>query len=149
MIFRSYTSKIKLDGFFKEAWLSKNAFVKFHQQQKDVAIRWRKAELARRLSIVNKIKVDSGCCECGYNKHPSALDFDHIDPSKKLFDISRKIVFSKFSDLMEEIKKCRVVCANCHRIHSYESGHSENKNPVNHSNRIEKIIDNWRLSNVE
>ena len=143
MIFRTYMSKVKLDGFHKEVWLSKDVFVKFHQQQKQAAIRWRKSRLAKRLAVVDKIKIDSGCCECGYNKHPSALDFDHIDPSKKLFDISKKIVFSKLSALMEEIKKCRVLCANCHRIHSYESGHSENKTPANYSNRIEKILGNW------
>lgn len=51
------------------------------------------------------------CCLCGYNKCLAALDFHHTDPSKKDFTIASK---KKQSDLEKELKKCILVCRNCH-----------------------------------
>lgn len=60
-------------------------------------------------------KISIGCKDCGYKKHHSALDFDHI--SKKSLNVS----FSKsISQAKKEIKKCEVVCANCHRLRTYK-----------------------------
>ena len=42
------------------------------------------------------------------------MDFDHIG-SKRL-EVSRLVFVSGTAALLEEIKKCEVVCANCHRI---------------------------------
>lgn len=57
------------------------------------------------------------CSRCGYNKHFAALEFHHIDPSKKDFALS------KISSLSEKVKleldKCELLCSNCHReVHS-------------------------------
>jgi hypothetical protein len=57
-----------------------------------------------------------GSCEiCGYNKCDSALEFHHLDPSKKDFSISnmKKTTYNKKIEL--ELDKCRLLCANCHR----------------------------------
>jgi hypothetical protein len=62
------------------------------------------------------LKMASGCVDCGYANHPVALDFDHIIGTK-LFDPSRSPTLSA---ALDEIKKCEVVCANCHRIRTYE-----------------------------
>jgi hypothetical protein len=63
-------------------------------------------------------KLQRGCCECGYNKHPAALTFDHINPDEKLFNIAD---FGQHSweDILREVAKCRVLCANCHNEHSF------------------------------
>ncbi len=56
------------------------------------------------------------CSRCGFN-HPAALDFHHIDPSTKSFKMSNISRVEKNKTLiMEEIKKCEVLCANCHRV---------------------------------
>lgn len=79
-------------------------------------------------AITDRIKMDRGCEECGYNFHPAALDFDHIDPATKYRTRKGKIVH--LSDMIKgnryaletvlaEIHKCRVLCANCHRVHTY------------------------------
>ena len=54
------------------------------------------------------------CCICGYNKCASALEFHHKDPTQKDFTLglNANIAFEKAN---EEIKKCILVCANCHR----------------------------------
>ena len=59
------------------------------------------------------------CEKCGFDKHPAALDFHHLDPSKKDFKVSKhKITCSeeKKKIILNEISKCIVLCANCHRI---------------------------------
>ena len=71
-----------------------------------------------------QIKKELGCEICGYNEHPAALQFDHLEPSNKEFTISRAISDSiAWQRIEAEIEKCRVLCANCHAIHTHESGH--------------------------
>lgn len=57
-------------------------------------------------------------CEiCGYNKHPSALEFHHRNPDNKIKNISKMMnQNSSKIDIIKEISKCMVLCANCHAI---------------------------------
>lgn len=71
-----------------------------------------------RIALVNKIKLDAGCADCGYNKHPSALDFDHVR-GEKSFILARNLG-RKWELVQAEIDKCEVVCANCHRIRTVD-----------------------------
>ena len=66
-----------------------------------------------RREFIQKIKIQSGCVDCGIKDH-RVLDFDHVTNDKQ-FNISNKIFLSK-QKLLEEIAKCEVRCANCHRI---------------------------------
>ena len=62
-----------------------------------------------------KIKESRGgkCIRCGYDKCLKALEFHHIDPSKKDFTISND--HFKLLDAVEETKKCILICSNCHK----------------------------------
>jgi hypothetical protein len=63
------------------------------------------------------IKIAGGqCCDCGYKKNISALEFHHLNPKEKSFGIDlRKCSCAKWESLVEEVKKCVLICANCHR----------------------------------
>lgn len=74
---------------------------------------------AKRRALVSEIKLERGCIDCGYNKHPAALDFDHKPGVEKVGDISQ-LILGGFDVLMAEIEKCEVRCANCHRIKTTE-----------------------------
>lgn len=52
------------------------------------------------------------CVKCGYNKCSAALEFHHLDPKIKDFTIGQ--TFRSFDKLLEEAKKCAILCANCH-----------------------------------
>ncbi len=69
------------------------------------------------------IEYKGGKCEkCGYNKCVSALEFHHLDPSKKDFGIGGKGNTRKLELMIKEVDKCILVCSNCHReIHDYET----------------------------
>lgn len=66
------------------------------------------------------IEYKGGKCErCGYNKYNGALDFHHIDPGKKDFGIANMRSYSFDDKVKNELDKCILVCANCHReIHN-------------------------------
>ncbi len=71
--------------------------------------------VAKNKEWINELKLQKGCVDCGYKTHPHALDFDHLPGHTKSFEISRSKVRSQ-QQLLAEISKCELVCANCHRI---------------------------------
>ena len=61
----------------------------------------------------------SACVFCGYNRCNEALDFHHLDESTKSFGLSQKGLTRSWDKIQQEIDKCILVCANCHReIHA-------------------------------
>lgn len=58
------------------------------------------------------------CADCGMQYHTCVMDFDHIK-GEKLFNIGQTATKFGVETLFEEIAKCEVVCANCHRIRSF------------------------------
>lgn len=53
------------------------------------------------------------CKICGYDKCSKALDFHHIDSSKKNFAMSSNWHWS-WNKIVEELKKCILLCNRCH-----------------------------------
>lgn len=79
---------------------------------------------AQKRAFITAYKMSKGCEECGYNSHPAALTFDHINPDTKDFNVS-DYGQKSWEAILKEIAKCRVLCANCHNIHSsnnYDNG---------------------------
>ena len=69
---------------------------------------------------INNYKSERSCVSCGYKAHPEILHFHHIKGEKK-FGISKKKDKS-LDTLKTEIKKCVLLCPNCHfLLHSKES----------------------------
>ncbi len=69
---------------------------------------------------LQKYKKDSKCGVCGINDH-RVLEFHHLDRKDKDFSIS--FMFNNrfgLEKMKAEIKKCVILCANCHRITHWE-----------------------------
>jgi len=97
---------------YRRTWYKKN---KKHAMSK---IKERKSKL--RLWI-KEYKAILKCERCGQN-HPATIQFHHLDPSKKDFNISVAVKNSfSIEKIQEEINKCIVLCANCHCIEHYQS----------------------------
>ena len=62
------------------------------------------------------VEYKGGRCEqCGYNTCLSALEFHHLDTSKKDFGIAANGYTRSWSKLKDELDKCILVCSNCHK----------------------------------
>jgi 5-methylcytosine-specific restriction endonuclease McrA len=81
-----------------------------------------------RQKVLRRYKLLKGCAHCGYKKHFSALDFDHINRTTKIKKISRIVRDTgSFKKIKNEVRKCEVLCSNCHRIKTYENKDWQNK----------------------
>jgi len=69
----------------------------------------------KRKKFIIDIKLSNGCCICGYKKCARALDFHHLNKLTKEFNIAGGLHRRSSKAIIEEIKKCVVVCSNCHR----------------------------------
>ncbi len=80
-----------------------------------IAVRKRRKKV-RQMAIEYK---GGKCQTCGYSKCIEALEFHHADSSEKDFSISEKGYTRSWKRVREELDKCILVCANCHReIHA-------------------------------
>jgi hypothetical protein len=70
-------------------------------------------------TMLDAIKLHNGCEVCKIS-NATVLDFDHINPAMKLHNVSRMVGRYTFATILREVAKCRVLCANCHRLHTAE-----------------------------
>jgi hypothetical protein len=76
-----------------------------------------KAARRRREDLRNSLK-DQPCKDCGVKYPYYVMDFDHVTGTK-VGNVG-VMVAGKLAALMEEIAKCEIVCANCHRIRTHK-----------------------------
>jgi hypothetical protein len=108
---------------------------KRREYQKEYMRKWYEKNKAKHISYVRnrdkKIKLwlkeykSTLKCEICEENHPACLEFHHINPEEKKFSIGRMKDFMSWRLLKEEIAKCRVLCANCHRKEHYEQKEKE------------------------
>ena len=117
---------------------------------------WRTWIKDRRLHWLRKYKKANGCANCGYNEHPLALDFAHIDQMSKhsgasygagsgISKLYVKIYRDKqrntqaLKDLIAEVRKCKVLCKNCHVVETFEN------REFNNNMQVSKLIKQAKL----
>lgn len=61
-----------------------------------------------------KVKEARGCLYCS-ETDPVALDFHHREPELKSFNLSNPPTGITVGTWEDEVDKCDVLCANCHR----------------------------------
>ena len=120
-VFGGYYSNndLRINRRGKPQWYSPKAWEKERKRHADRHKRIRAWITAR----LDRFKVFKGCSHCGYKDNPAALQFHHVDPSKKLQNVSmiRRSSYSQWKVIKAEIRKCIVLCANCHSIETKES----------------------------
>ena len=68
----------------------------------------------------NKVKEDFGCPICRVPGHGCEFDFHHVEQETKKFDVSELLRNQRpMTLIIEEINKCTVLCARCHRLVSF------------------------------
>jgi hypothetical protein len=85
----------------------------YSQSNKDWIAEYNRDRRDDRQKILDDLK-SVPCADCGGMFPPICMDFDHVRGTKR-FSISRSGTRS-MQAVREEIEKCEVVCANCHRV---------------------------------
>src|SRR5688572_5192642 len=103
---------------------------------------------------VNTIKRQLGGCQrCGYfdEEYLSTLEFDHLRPEEKCANISTLCSKRNVTkeELDNEIAKCRLLCAICHRKRTAEQWNERRKERENKRKKMkpDKTDKNNCLSN--
>lgn len=112
---------------YQREWYRKNSI-----RLREVKRKWRKdnpskvQEIIRRSNLKRRqeyrkriydyqIEV-GGCALCGtLPTQQCNLHFHHLDPSTRLFRISRGVEYT-WEEVLIEIQKCIILCASCHNI---------------------------------
>lgn len=81
------------------------------EAKKRISRRFRRNRIAQIADLKNK-----PCMDCGNSFPAVCMDFDHRPGEVKLFNISGEGHGHPWKDVLNEIQKCDLVCANCHRI---------------------------------
>lgn len=82
--------------------------------------------IGERKKFLEEIKKQP-CFDCKVSYPPWVMDFDHRNSLEKVANVS-KLAFrtiATFDIITREIKKCDLVCSNCHRQRTYERLHKQ------------------------
>ncbi len=69
----------------------------------------------RRIKAEEVERLGGRCADCGGSSHPDVFEFHHLDPSVKEYQWTKLRLFSS-ERRRHELKKCVMLCANCHRM---------------------------------
>lgn len=123
-----YKDKVRYDGcqvYCKECAKIKSK--KYWRENKDILKdgkrkEYRQEKYKKLTSIMNELKIN-GCAICGYNECTAALDFHHVNPEDKKFQLSMQGLNRTNEKIVEELSKCILLCKNCHtKVHYTKRG---------------------------
>lgn len=92
-----------------------------YKANKDYYIKRNKKRTLEIIALIRDYKtVHSVCMDCKLSHPHYRLDFDHLPGRTKLFVLS-DASSARWSNqrIFEEMAKCEIVCANCHRDRTY------------------------------
>ena len=82
------------------------------QRHIDQAARVKRRLAQERTAYLIEFFKTPPCSDCG-ERDPVVLEFDHV--GEKSFDVGKAVHDRSWQSIIDEIQKCEVVCANCHR----------------------------------
>ncbi len=78
-----------------------------------------KAAKAATAQWVTEYKESRSCMDCGEFYPAYVMDFDHRDATIKVSNVAKLLGYG-LKRVKEEIEKCDLVCANCHRVRTHK-----------------------------
>lgn len=107
--------------------------IKPGKRSKEAIARYvRRRTIYKRNRKADCVAYKGGKCEhCGGVFDPCVFDFHHIDPKTKVTTASSFMNWSLVR-VKEEIDKCLMLCANCHRLEHYGLVNNEEGKQMEH-----------------
>lgn len=76
-----------------------------------------KSKWTRKRRAMAIVLLGSVCVKCGGTDN---LEFDHIDPTTKLFNLATGLHSKAWDIVLTELEKCQLLCVDCHKIKTLE-----------------------------
>lgn len=92
---------------------------KHYQNNKDQYLERNKKKKIEMRDYLNNIK-NVPCMDCKVSYPPYVMDLDHRVREDKVAEINIIMKQGSWKKFLDEIDKCDVVCANCHRERTYK-----------------------------
>lgn len=119
----------------------------------------KQAEFKRNQRRKLKEMFGAKCMVCGYNGNAEchtlkALEFHHLDPSKKILNVSTHFKVGSFADALKEARQqCVLLCANCHRevednLVKIDDGIIQTQRKIVEQNIIQDRVKQKQLTNL-
>jgi DNA-binding MarR family transcriptional regulator len=122
IIFELYSQGKSYSQIQKETGFSKGT-ISYHLGVgvKEKAANRRKQDRHKITNYIRLAKTGKVCVDCKEDYPPWILEFDHLPGTDKLFTIGQHNISrdKSLEDVKAEIKKCEIVCANCHKNRTY------------------------------
>ena len=93
-----------------------------YELNKEAILKQQKERIAKRIKYTQDLKSNTPCMDCKQSYPYYVMDFDHRDPTQKVAHIQKMCTSASWERLLQEIDKCDIVCANCHRIRTFNQG---------------------------
>jgi hypothetical protein len=106
----SYPGEIRSNRILGSNWCSSTKKCATVVVTVKVSNEYRRNRYAARIAMATSL-LGGKCMRCGSTDD---LEFDHVDPGTKLFEISAEIANLKFSTILDELSKCQLLCKPCH-----------------------------------
>lgn len=98
----------------------RNKYLKsWYKRNKKLQVTRAAASRKKVIEYVKELKSKTPCKDCNKFYHWCQLDFDHLH--NKLFNVSTGARTLGLVKVKQEIEKCDIVCANCHRLRTHNS----------------------------
>lgn len=107
---------MKIDLFLKESELEDYYLLK---SLKEKEVIWKRrghkcaADRETKFFFIANLKTQMGCFNCKEDNY-RALEIHHVNSKEKEFNFNRCYYFS-WKEILDELKKCEVLCSNCHK----------------------------------
>jgi hypothetical protein len=88
----------------------------FRERRKACVAAYNRRSYVERQKKLEALK-DKPCADCGVWYPPCVMEFHHLDPSNKTIEVPLLMnTRCRWERVLEEVDKCVLLCANCHRI---------------------------------
>lgn len=110
-----YPGKRTKDKLFSWCKKCKSEHANNHyKKNKERYLKVQKQRVSKNILFIFKFLKENPCVDCG-ETNTVVLEFDHVKGIKE-YNVSSLIRDGNRNRIIREIKKCEVVCSNCHRI---------------------------------
>ena len=99
------------------AEVRKASYAKNRETVRSKALKRKKANHTANKRRLDEIKTTTPCTDCKQFYQACQMQFDHL--KNKKYNISSMVGYYKWISIEDEIKKCELVCANCHALRTH------------------------------